>query len=91
MATSVNNVPKGHHPPAKQQKAAPDFKALARKAASKVAKAVGFSTPNPPAEPPPGTCLVNGRLCLTSDWPLSLEQDTNPSHTSPDLQTLTPG
>jgi hypothetical protein len=51
-----------------KKKQIPDFRALARKAANKVAKAVGFAPPTEPPKPAPEVVYVAGRACLADDW-----------------------
>jgi hypothetical protein len=66
MATSNKTKAKQQYPSKKKQ--IPDFRALARKAANKVAKAVGFAPIPEPVKTSPEVVYVNGRTCVAGDW-----------------------
>jgi DNA-binding transcriptional MocR family regulator len=66
MATSNKTEAKQQYPSKKKE--IPDFRALARKTANKVAQAVGFAPPPEPAKTSPEVIYVNGRTCVADDW-----------------------
>jgi hypothetical protein len=66
MAISNKTKAKQQYPSKKKE--IPDFRALARKAANKVAKAVGFAPPPESPKPSPEVVYVAGRACIADDW-----------------------